>query len=275
MYDCIVIGGGIIGTTVAKTLLDKGLSCALFDRGDYLAGTAPSGGHLKPGWFGDMPKSEYEPSIELLDDCWGIVNESFRCGPARIPLMRVDTDKVLKYPKIQKAVHAIKGQATKTPEVILSDESYKCRLLVLATGVWANELLKDQEYDIQRKRGISFLVPGQLKHPFVKPWAPYKQIVAHQQTNSKIWVGDGSAILDKNWDEKRIEQCRKRCLKSLKKPLKTNIRQREGLRAYVKHSKKHPCVFDKVGRNIYLATGAGKSGTISAGWVTRKILELF
>ena len=146
----------------------------------------------------------------------------------------------------------------------------RCRLLVVATGVWCNELFP--ELRIQRKQGVSFRLAGKLTRPFIKPWAPYKQVVAHQQSAGELWVGDGSAILEKNWDENRVKQCLTRCQKAVgvsQPPLKTLT----GLRAY-SPSGNDPCVLKKVGPRAWVATGAGKSGTIAAGWVANKLLSL-
>jgi glycine/D-amino acid oxidase-like deaminating enzyme len=148
--------------------------------------------------------------------------------------------------------------------------------VLLAAGVWTQHFLEAVPAlaaavgKIQAKEGVSFRVQGKIGQPFMKPWAPYKQIVCHQQRKDELWIGDGTAILDKNWNGATTVACRDRCMEALMFggfPKATLM----GLRPYCPHPKGQPCLFQRQG-NVFVATGAGKSGTIAAGWVTRKLL---
>lgn len=271
MRDCIVIGGGIIGTTVTKALKNVGVDVLLLDDSRPMAGTKPSGGHLKPSWFGGMAKSEYEPALELLDKTWKLHEADFRIWPTPLTtnVFRVDTDVVVKYPKTQATVTSIE-HINNYPVVKFEEKEERCRHLVIATGVWVQELFP--EVKVVGKQGVSFRFPGKLKEAFIKPWAPYKQVVAHQQGLNEIWVGDGSTILPQNWSEERTEQCLERCRKALGYVEGRQSRILMGIRPYCE-SGNDPCLLKKVGPRAWVATGAGKSGTIAAGWVARKMLD--
>lgn len=284
MRDAIVVGAGIIGSTVAESLRKHMNNVLVIDSHEPMSGTKPSGGHLKPSWFGGMKKEEYEPAMELLDDIWGLHTEEFTVfsgiATSKAIVFRVDTDKVV--------TQHIRGQVLEldnlTGKVAVTFRSglkgiqtEECKLLVLATGAWADQLTG---VDCTSKQGVSFRLPGRLPKPFIAPWAPYKQVVVHQQTSNTIWAGDGSAIIPSNWNDKRTENCLQRCQTALGRRLvnyRSNapapIETRVGLRAYCEHPKNEPCLFKQLATNVFVATGAGKSGTISAGWVTRKILQ--
>lgn len=281
MRDAIVIGAGIIGATVARGLLKLGMEVLVLDDRRSLGGTRPSGGHLKPSWFSSMAKDEYTPAMELLEDLWGMSAEDFYLWPLgklTTKVYRVDTDKVLKAPSVNATVVGLE-HLENFPLVrytmLPSQEQRvdRCRLLVVAAGAWCHELLPN--ITTTAKQGVSFRVEGRLTQPFIKAWAPYKQVVAHQQKLEEIWVGDGSAIIPKNWGEDRTAACRSRCLTALQKNVVGSAKVKHtiyGLRAYAKQ-KSGPCLLERIGPRTWVATGAGKSGTISAGWVARRILD--
>jgi glycine/D-amino acid oxidase-like deaminating enzyme len=291
MRECIIVGGGIIGATIAKTLGMYMNNILLIDADLPMAGTAPSGGHLKPSWFGGMKKEEYSPSMDLLDNTWGILSEEFDVVTigvrvAKAKVYRVDTDYVTKWAETHRTLGAVQsienvlGRPVVTVKDIKGLHREECELLIVATGVWAVELVDWKGVSVQAKQGVSFRMKGRLPQPFIIPWAPYKQIVAHQQTDNSIWIGDGSAILSRNWNEERTQSCLARCQKALGRRLvayRNNppdpLQTRRGLRAYCTHSKEEPCLYQQLGPNCFLVTGAGKSGTIAAGFAAHKLLK--
>lgn len=272
MRDVIVVGAGIIGTTVSTAFRLNGAEVLTLDDGRPNAGTPPSGGHLKPSWFRDMPKSEYEPAMEMLERCWGLKAEEFQVWPTSLTTIvyRVDTDQVAQSPKETATVIAIEHVGNYPLVRLAGGREERCRLLVVAAGAWCFELLP--EIKTVPKQGVSFRVRGRLEQPFIRPWAPYKQIVAHEQAERKIWIGDGSAVLPSNWDEERTAACLRRCFNALDGG--ELLESRFGWRPYANPERKgEPCLLRRLGPRCWVATGAGKSGTIAAGWVARRILN--
>lgn len=278
MRDVIVIGSGIIGATVARLLNLRGVKDVLvLDDRRPMGGTAPSGGHLNTAWFKGMPKAEYEPAMGVLDDCWGLIEETYQCRPSMktTTMRRVDIDAVMASPFTRERVTAVRGEGTARPEVDtergnLFRDTLKARHVVIAAGVWASEFVPG--LTIKAKRGVSFRVNGLLRRKFIASWAPYKQIVAHRQTKDVIWIGDGSAIAAENWTLTRTAECLARCLAELGTPDAGLRATSLGDRPYAApENKGEPCLYRKLGPAVYLATGAGKLGTIAAGWVAGKI----
>lgn len=271
MRDVIVIGCGIVGATVAKVLTKQGRNVLVLDDGRPMSGTAPSGGHLKPSWFGGMKKEQSEPAMELLSETWGMTEEEFTVLPdgSKTTVYRVDTDQVVKYPRMKTTVTGIKF-LNNYPIVQFTEAEERTKLLIVAAGAWCGELLP--EISVQARQGVSFRLKGKLQQPIIQQWAPYKQIVAHQQAADEIWVGDGSALLPANWTEERTRQCLGRCREALHlgslQPTKTLI----GWRPYCK-TEADPCLLRKLFPRVWVATGAGKMGTIAAGWVAGRILD--
>lgn len=322
VYDAIVVGCGIMGSTVTKALRARKLNVLALDSHEDKAGTPASGGHMKLEWSG-MDTAEFINALALLSDVWGVWRDHYTTQPLgeatdilrTTTVHRVDIDAVVKYRQDNCAigyVHELLNLHTNKPAVRYAhtrldgtglevppwnsiwSHKAECRLLVLCTGVWANSCLhgiRPPELDtLQAKQGISFRWEGKLREGgFIQPWAPYKQIVGHQQSltspsmpkaRNTIWVGDGTAILENNWTKDRNSECLVRCREALTlkveamehNPFRHNI----GLRPYVKLPKadgKAPCLFRKLAPAVWLATGAGKNGTIAAGWVTNKLLQ--
>lgn len=278
MRDAIIVGGGIIGTTVAVALQRMGDNVLLLDDRRAMSGTRPSGGHLKPSWYANMHKSEAAGALELLCQLWNARSELFKLLPAGVEteVWRVDTDMVVATSNKLRTRATVSGidpslnMPKVTYQTATGTTTEYCKQLLIATGAWSNELVSGSVD--QCKAGVSFRVEGTLDDPFIKPWAPYKQVVAHQQGDNEIWVGDGTAIIQPNWSDVRVQQCKERCLSVL--PAGELIRTVQGLRPYAKKlDPTHPCYFRQLGPHAWVATGAGKSGTIAAGWVAGRICD--
>lgn len=271
MVDVIVVGAGIIGATCAKVLREYGREVLLLDDGRPKGGSRASGGHLKPSWFGKVPEEIWKPSMALLDATWGLKEEEFEIRPSglRETVYRVDTDEVMGCPKTLAKVTSVRhlhNYPIVSYEEAGETKEERCKLLLIAAGAWAEEILDGFKLDVTGKQGVSFRVKGSLTAPFIQPWAPYKQVVAHQQGNNDVWIGDGTAVLERNWTEERTLACKDRCLSFLPGPAEV-AETREGIRPYCKHAPEEPCLLVDLGPRAWLATGAGKSGTLAAGWV--------
>lgn len=278
MHDVIVVGAGILGLTIAEAFRRAGAGVLNIDDLRPMGGTAPSGGHLKPSWFGDLKKAEYEPAMQLLADLWGMSSESYGIWPlgsvgVTATVYRIDTDRLLAHrdASVFKAeVTELNGIETICPAVCFNREWVGCRLLVIATGAWAAQLVPGLR--VTAKQGVSFRFFGRLEQPLIKPWAPYKQVVAHQQNEREVWAGDGTAIIPANWKEVQVRISEERCRNST--GLKGLARNRMGLRPYAEPlSKGEPCLLKQLGPRAWVVTGAGKSGTIAAGWAARRLLD--
>lgn len=277
MRDAIVVGAGIIGSTISKALELQGMDVLLLDDNMPFSGTVPSGGHLKPSWFGGMKKTEYEPAMELLAEVWGLIEQQFIIYPNRKKetVFRVDTDNVIKTPYTRAKVWGVLVDEAEPIVRYMTPLNNRmteepCRFLVVAAGIWTNLLFTD--IAVTAKQGVSFRLPGTLKSPFIKPWAPYKQVVAHQQGDGEIWAGDGTAILPTNWKDEQTAKCLLRCNNATgrleSQPIKTLV----GYRPYCKTGGE-PCLIQQVGPRAWAVTGSGKLGTIAAGWSALRMLD--
>ena len=283
MRDAIIVGGGIIGSTLAKVLRKRKLGdVLLLDCSKEFGGTTPSGSHLNPSWFGKVPKTKCDGALQMLDEAWGLMSVPFtsvdeKKGNGRTTVHRVDTDVVMREKRVRGEVIAL-DHLKNHPQVtyLLDGEKVveRCRLLLVAAGAWTPHLLHYVKLVV--KQGVSFRLRGKCE-PFLKPWRPYHQIVSHQQGENELWVGDGTAVIPANWKQQRTDDCFKRCREAVmfmkgsvaRTPEKTLV----GWRPYAEHPEEQPCHFERLGPRAWVATGSGKSGTLSAGYVTKEITD--
>jgi hypothetical protein len=275
--DVIVVGGGVIGATVTKALRDiMGMNVLCLDDRRAGAGTPPSGGHVVPGWLRGMPDELSVPALATLDRVWGLITEEYVVSPGTSRTVhRVDTDAVVSYPITNTTCRALYGIATVTPAASYGQQMLeRCGLLLVCAGIWCDELIIG--LTMTGKRGVSYRVPGVLPHgPFIKPWAPYKQVVAHQHTPNEVWVGDGTTILVKNWTAVVESRSRDRCMAAMSAGVnRGGYRSITGVRPYCPPLVTgEPCYLAQIGPRCWIATGAGKCGTVAAGWVANRIMQ--
>ncbi len=276
VLDCVIIGGGVIGATISKSFTKQGIDHVILDCRKEMAGTTPSGGHLKMSWLG-MKEQEYTPLLHHLDNIWGLCEDEFVVYPSKKKekVYRLDTDLVTNYYQCANEEVINIEQVNNYPTVITAQTRYRCRMLIVAAGVWSKDLLSkhtNKLRDLKAKQGVSFRFSGKID-PFIKPWAPYKQITCHQQSLNEVWIGDGTAILAKNWTQEIVDRCRSRCTQEL--PNLEYSKELQGYRPVLTPVNiNEPCFMDRITQRVWIVTGASKKGTIAAAWAADKLVNL-
>jgi glycine/D-amino acid oxidase-like deaminating enzyme len=142
----------------------------------------------------------------------------------------------------------------------------EARTVVVAAGIWTELLLPEVKQ--RGLAGMAFLWPGEkIEVPFVRPWAPFKQIVAFNREDG-LWAGDGTSIVWKNWSVKHEEATWRRCTSAV--GVEAEPARIFGVRPY--HSMK-PCYLGEVRPRLWVATGGAKNGTLAAGWCAHELVE--
>lgn len=272
--DAIVIGAGLFGSTIALALAKQGRKVLVFDDNNPMAGSKPSGGLMKPGWFSGMGKEVHEPALKLLFEIAPVRELEFKvqAGPLKFKIEKVfqmnnhDLNGVKDISLFPYRISSITNNKVQIVNGTLVYEFFS-PLIIVAAGIWSKDLIP---CDIKGLKGISFFFEGNMAQGVIAPWAPYKQTVAFEKEPGVVWGGDGSAILTKNWTVERRDECLARVQKVLPTPFGLNY-YREGIRPYAPGQK--PCLLRKVRPGLYLATGGAKNGAIAAGWCAHRILQ--
>ena len=271
MAKVIIVGGGLFGSTIAHTLhrLTKH-DVMLIDKPRPGAPSLCAACLTKPSWLSGL--HDYEIGLNQLKDTFSSQQYiQFKMyGKKLEPMFWVPRNTVL----MRKGFKTVKSNVLsvspgKVHIQIRGNEYYvaKAKYIIVAAGVWTKELLPDVE--LKGLVGTALWFEGKIEQPQVKMWAPYKQVVAFNDCNKRIWVGDGSAILEKNWISAKHGKATFDRARKVVKGHKL-IKGLEGTRPFTK---------DKMGilefrpGNLIVSTGGAKNGIALAGIHAAKILE--
>ncbi len=270
MLDAVVIGSGLFGQIITKVLREQGRSVTMLDARRPKAGSGPAACLMKPSWFSSMGKAVYEPSLRLLDELYGVRDVVFQTRPklASTTVHWIPPVEILHPSPI---VANVVGVAERR---VLTDRGvYDARLIVVAAGIWTEELLP--QYKQVGQQGVAFLWPGALGPSFIQLWAPYRQMVGFERGDG-YWFSDGTAIKQENWTEAREEMSWSRATHATNRVglgdrVKGNVKTLIGVRPYAKGHK--PCLLEEVRPGLWVASGGAKNGTLAAGYCAHVIRE--
>lgn len=266
MGSLIVIGGGIVGKTIACHIQKMGISTTIIDAGLAESGTSACGGAVKPSPLTNMSSAELEDALNILQSCWGMEEVKFEIRPmgkfVKVKTNVVNMNKIDDFPTTFGKVSKIHNS------FFLEGEELKADFFVVACGIWSNDIYPVP--GLYSKKGCGFYFEKEYGC-FVKTWAPYKQITIHpceRFGGRATWAGDGTAIIPENWSMEKVKEAMKRCrkeMKTIEAPFKIAV----GNRPFLK-SKPRPCFFER-NKNVFCVTGAGKFGLLAAGWAAKRM----
>lgn len=277
-YDTVVVGGGLFGKIISRALARQGQAVQCIDNHNTLRGSDPAACLMKPSWLSKLGK-ELGPCLELLDDLYGVTDIDFRMGPAHTKVHWVDPAYVL-YPSgdvgVSHANGTVEGIGGDVDGKIAArwrdsenweEQETMCDSIIVAGGIWSTQLVPSLRGRMDGRWGVAIRTPGQIEEPFIKPWAPFKQLVAFNIDDQHIWCGDGSA-----WKHYPTEE---RIYTSVTREVAavnaSTHEQMVGVRPYVKTP--DPCLLEEFGPDMWVATGGAKNGTAAAAWAARRLIE--
>ena len=282
IHDVIVIGAGLFGQTIAKTLRHQGRTVMVVDAQLPGSGSRPAACIMKPSWYESLGTDIHTPGLDLLDEVYGLKSITFEQYPtarAKSQLPKqvrahwVNPQDILRGGPVK---HAEAAEVAPNLVVLTDQTRLSARLVVVAAGVWVEELLP--QFPQQSLKGISFFWPKTptTQPNFIHPYAPYRQFMTFGM-NGGIWAGDGTAILQKNWTDKRELRSYQRAMHYVGNRTKRGenypCKWMTGLRPYASKIHKRPCIVGEVSPGLWVATGGAKNGTVLAGYAAYKIRE--
>jgi glycine/D-amino acid oxidase-like deaminating enzyme len=267
--DVAVVGAGLFGSIIAAALRRAKASVLTID--PYLpeAGSPPAACLMKPSWFSSLGKSVYEPSLRLLDELYGTQSVRFQVGRLFTEVVWCPPNKILQPADKHYRVRRIQ-RAGSYWELDVGEQLplLKVRRVVVAAGVWTPTLVS-VEGGVTGLAGVAYLWPSKtIERPFVKVWAPYRQLVAFNRGDG-VWVGDGTSIKRFNWTAEREVNCYDRCQRAVGYEDR-GVKRLFGMRPYVNQK---PCYLKEHHPGFWVATGGAKNGTLAAGWCASEIVN--
>lgn len=274
MTSIIIVGSGIFGSVIARHLAEGGASVTVIDDARPDRGSAPAGCVIKPSWVSSLDSSEFNDSLSLLQDLYGVQTVEFELRPSgkKVSAYRVEPRAILRgfsgaryitgeahsvESEIHRGIIHFKNDLLIGPDLLGADH------VVVAAGLWTPELCPWIE--TWGRWGWSFRGPP-VEQPVISLWAPYRQVVALNLDDGRSWSGDGSALKLSSADKPgALASARERCREVLGGGELQFIR---GVRPYAKLPDRAPCLVSRRGR-IWAVTGGAKNGTIAAAWAAR------
>lgn len=280
MIDLLIVGGGIVGVTIARLAEARGLGhiVCLDDRRPGAASPA-SMSVMVPSWYDYVTKTfgpdRVTAGLGVLDQLYGLHALEFQVHG--------------KYPKI---VHghwtntqaAIQWEAVRSGSVVAIDvttrtvtldngTSLAAKKIVVAAGMWSGRLLAKWAGGVYGRWGVVFQFPdAEPQGCHIVPWAPYKQVVyVKHPTGDGLWSSDGSALVLRDNMLDRQQQSKARVVTLCPEPLALDtegVRSLAGLRPYTAGGP----IIEESYPGIWLATGGAKNGTLLAGIAAHTIL---
>lgn len=271
--EFVIVGAGLFGSVIATHLRSKGRGCVTLDDRRPLSGSRAAACLMKPSWASSMEKEDFNQAIRLLDGLYGVDQLSFKLPVGSTTVSWVNPSAVLRPPTYEARVTDImpRGPDGSYGYIVNTDQGWSlfAERVIVATGIWVGELTALLE-TVTPKGGWAFLWNGRLKQPFISPWAPYKQLVAFNRGPREIWVGDGTALIPKSMDDEGRRLASKvRCATAVGlDPMQATVIA--GYRPYV-DGLRAPALVQEVRKNLWVATGGAKNGTLGAAWSARQL----
>lgn len=282
----IVVGAGLFGSIIAAELSRLGHELLLIDSQEPDAGSNAAACLMRPSWLGSMGDKAV-PALETLDRLYGLQTVRFRLRPSALhsDVHWIPPSSILgKATVIRGKVSSIERHGPEewcVTHCDTRDQGWLTRRtfadrVIVAAGVWTGPILGYRALTERTvpQAGRAFLFEhAEIAEPFIKIWAPYKQIVAFNRGDG-AWIGDGAAIIAKNWNDDVSRRNAERLVQGADDagilPV-TGPKHLFGLRPYVKDAK--PLFMEQVNPGLWAVTGGAKNGTIAAGWAARHIGE--
>lgn len=277
-YDTIVIGAGIFGSVIAKTLKSIGQDVLIVDAQLPNSGSKPAACLMKPSWMSSLGNDTVDLSLSLLDELFEVQTIEFKIG-GLVPtdVFWVNPQKLLshafvKYGKVQK-IRKNTSDENYVVDIFNEfhdlNEEYTATNVVIAAGIHTPELF-DVQGGLKGQMGSAILFENEhIDKPVINPYAPYRQLVAFNRGDG-LWVGDGTAILEQNYTSMHTLRSLDRACNLSGLP-SNKARVLTGVRPYTKNK---PCYFENPFEGFFIATGGAKNGTIAAGYCAAKIKEI-
>lgn len=266
--NIIIVGGGLFGSIAAEALGDAGHEVLVINNFSPSAGSKPAACLMKPGWFSGLDPDEVRIGLDLLDRLYNLQTIKFSFNIGKVDVHWVPPSRVLA-PKFCDHRAAEVKDVEPGRVTLRNGEELEADVIIVAAGVWTQRLLPMIPV-IKPLAGIAYTFDG-VRPPSISVWAPYKQLVMFSREQGMTWVGDGSAILSKNWNKARQDCILNRCQKAFGErvdPLKSEF----GLRPYMDGYKGG--YLKEVMDGVWANTGGAKNGTIIAAIHATRLLSI-
>lgn len=258
----LIVGAGIFGSLAARLAVKAGYKVTIIDCAKPLAASKCSSGLIRSSWVKSLGPAVVDTGYRVLRSLTPLISVNFTVLPTckAAVLDWVDYATLLWPVDVTDTVEEI-GEGSVT---LGSGRVLRGKVLV-ATGAYSGHLLPLP--GLKGLVGASLRIPGEVPKPLMQVYAPYRQAMAFNIAPGTVWAGDGTAILEKNWEPApRIAKLRQRAEDFFNLTGGTAL---VGSRPYLDKGG----YFARAGKNTWVSTGGAKNGTLLAAYQAQRFLE--
>lgn len=190
----LIVGGGLAGSCVARTLERRGVECLVFDNLEPFGASRASCNMFSEGWSNILGEDFVKEAIKAVEELVPCFKIDFWDGKKVAPMFHVSAQDILVKNNIRKNVKMVNNGSLVTDD----GERYE-GTVVVAAGVWSRTLLKA---DLTTLTGHSILYGAGLPEarPIMKMWAPFRHVQIFEQSPGVVWFGDSTALKETNYN---------------------------------------------------------------------------
>lgn len=271
-HAVVIVGNGLFGSIAATFARSQGHEVTVVSNNEPHAASLASGCVLAPSWLSSLSTLEVATAMGVLQGLYTVHQVDFQTNLLRkFKASRVDPGEVLVKPDAVDTVTKVgDGQVT-----LASGDVLRGTVLV-AAGVWCDKLVEMPP--IRGLWGASVRVKHQLDQPRIHVYAPYRQAVAFNMSKREVWMGDGTALIDKTWQKEsatRVLDTVRRANELFGIPASGakggGTRVAVGVRPYVEGHKAG--YFTRLTSRTWVSTGGAKNGTVLAAWQAYRFVK--
>jgi hypothetical protein len=272
--NVVIVGAGLFGSIAAHLARQAGHTVTVVDSGEAYAASKASGCVLAPSWLASIPKEQVTEALGVLGSEYALHDLAFDCSvrghkvPKQFRAQRVNPADVLLKPDDNRKVLSV-GDG----EVTFVDRTKLRGTVLVAAGMGCAELLPG----MPKMRGLwgasLWSLGEQIDAARLDVYAPYRQAVAFNIDRKRVWMGDGTALIQRTWDAtapERIATTKDRAQDYMGLKLAKTVVV-SGARPYVIDHKAG--YFAQVHPKTWVSTGGAKNGTILAAWQALRFLK--
>lgn len=268
-HNIVIVGAGLFGSVAAALARAAGHSVTVVNQKRPYSASAASGCVLAPSWLSSLDKADVANSMSVLGDLYKLHPLEFKTNLLKtFKAQRVHTADVLKAPDVVGLVTQVTDGAVTVKQ--LDGTQVKLRgTVLLCTGIWGQELTPFMPI-VRGLYGASLRSPGQLLHPAINVYAPYRQAVGFNMDGKSIWFGDGTALVAGTW----MKEEKERVSKTASRAAAMGVASGKciiGARPYVEGRKSG--YFEQISPKVFVSNGGSKNGTILAALQAYKFLK--
>lgn len=266
-HNIIIVGSGLFGSIAATLARSAGHTVTVVDGRHAWGASKASGCVLAPSWLSSLSREQIDTAMGVLGDLYPVHDMIFQTNLLKtFKAKRVAAADILVEPDVVGEVTEVRDGV-----VLIGKQALRGKVLV-AAGIGSAALIKEMPA-MRGLWGASAVFAGDfLPEPRIHVYAPYRQAVAFNLTKKSVWMGDGTALIEKTWEKEagaRAEATVERGADLF--GLRGKAKVSAGARPVVDGHKAG--YFARVSSSTWVSTGGAKNGTVLAAWQADQFLK--